>query len=92
MPETTELSNPHDRFFKEIFSRPEVARDFLQNYLPAAVVDQLDMASLELRKDSFVDPDLQQHFSDLLYQVNLETGEGAFVYVLFEHKSYPDPR
>lgn len=54
MSEVNELSNPHDSFFKEIFSRPEVARDFLQNYLPPAVVEQLDMASLELRKDSFV--------------------------------------
>jgi hypothetical protein len=25
----SDLGNPHDRFFKEAFSRPEVARDFL---------------------------------------------------------------
>jgi predicted transposase/invertase (TIGR01784 family) len=86
-----ELSNPHDRFFKEVFSRPEVARDFLENYLPAAVVAQLDLATLALRKDSFIDPDLQQHYSDLLYQVDLQGGAEAFVYVLFEHKSYPEP-
>jgi hypothetical protein len=29
----SELRNPHDRFFRETFSRPEIARDFLQNYL-----------------------------------------------------------
>jgi hypothetical protein len=25
----SDLGNPHDKFFKEAFSRPEVARDFL---------------------------------------------------------------
>ncbi|RMD98278.1 MAG: hypothetical protein D6814_07860, partial [Calditrichaeota bacterium] len=33
-----EITNPHDRFFKESFSRRETARDFLQNYLPAEIV------------------------------------------------------
>jgi predicted transposase YdaD len=33
----SELTNPHDRFFKEVFSRPEAARDLLQNYLPEEV-------------------------------------------------------
>jgi len=55
-----------------------------------AVADLLDPASVELRRDSFVDPDLREHFSDLLYEVGLRDGQDAFVYVLLEHKSYPD--
>jgi predicted transposase/invertase (TIGR01784 family) len=87
----TDLRNPHDSFFKEIFSRPEHARDFLQHYLPAEVAALLDLSTLDISKDSFVDPDLQQHFSDLLYQVKLHDQSAAYVYVLFEHKSYPEP-
>jgi len=85
-----EISNPHDLFFKELLSRPEGQRDFVANYLPAAVVAQLDLSSLEPTKDSFVDPKLQAHYSDLVFRVRLRSGRPAFLYLLFEHKSRPD--
>ena len=87
----TELTNPHDRFFKEALSRPEATRDFLQYYLPPAIAELLDVSSAELVKDSFVDSELHEHFSDLLCEVSLRGGGGAYVVVLFEHKSYPEP-
>jgi predicted transposase/invertase (TIGR01784 family) len=86
-----ELQNPHDHFFRELLSRQETARDFLSYYLPAEVVALLDLSSPKLLKDSFIDSELQEHFSDLLYQVTLQQGGArAYIYVLFEHKSYPD--
>ena len=85
-----EITNPHDRFFKEVFARKEVAADFLRNYLPADVLACVDENSINLTKDSFVDNELATHFSDLLYEVDLHDGSGAYVYVLFEHKSFPD--
>jgi len=87
----TEISNPHDKFFKEVFSRREVALDFLRNYLPNDVFSCLDEESIYLRKDSFVDKELGAYFSDLLYQASLKDGTDSYVYVLFEHKSYPEP-
>ena len=86
-----ELTNPHDRFFKDALSRPAARRDFLQYYLPPAIAELLDVSSAELVKDSFVDGELQEHFSDLLCEVSLRAGGGAYVVVLFEHKSYPEP-
>jgi len=83
------LSNPHDSFFKELFSRPEVAADFLANYLPPDVAAALDLSSLELIKDSFVDDALRSHLSDLLYRVGLQGGGSAYACLLFEHKSEP---
>ena len=87
----TDLRNPHDRFFKALFSQQAAARDFLRHYLPAEVVSLLDLDSLQIHKDSFIDPELQEHFSDLLYQVSLHTGRDMYIYLLFEHKSYPEP-
>lgn len=87
----SELSNPHDKFFKETFSRPEIARDFLSNYLPSAVVASLDLDSLQLQSDSFIDPDLQALYSDLLYQVETRDGRASYVYLFLEHKSSSDP-
>ncbi|MCA9973793.1 MAG: Rpn family recombination-promoting nuclease/putative transposase [Anaerolineales bacterium] len=87
----SDLSNPHDRFFKETFTRLEVARDFFAHYLPTAVVDVLDLDTLALQSGSFIDNDLQEQFADLLYQVDSHTGDTAYLYLLLEHKSYPDP-
>jgi predicted transposase/invertase (TIGR01784 family) len=62
----------------------------LQSYLPDDVAAVLDLSSLTLHRDSFVDPDLQLSFSDMLYEAPLVGGGDAYVYVLFEHKSFPD--
>ena len=86
----SEITNPHDRFCKELLARPAVAADFLAGYLPADVAGALDLTAPELAKDSFIDAELRQHFSDLLYRVRLARGGEAYVYVLFEHKSAPD--
>src|SRR3712207_4547968 len=87
---TDPLSNPHDRFFKEVFSRQENARSFLQHYLPPEISPLLDFSALEISKDSFSDPALQEHLSDLLYKVTLHECTETHIYVLFEHKSYPE--
>ena len=85
------LSNPHDAFFKEIFSRQDVARSFLENYLPPEITLRLDLSELTISSGSFVDEHLRAHHSDILYKVALQgSGEEGYVYLLFEHKSYPD--
>lgn len=86
----TETKNLHDAFFKEVFSRVEVARDFFAKYLPPEISAALDLSEIEVLKDSFVDPELQSHFSDLLYRVSFKNGKTGFVYILFEHKSKPE--
>jgi predicted transposase/invertase (TIGR01784 family) len=63
------VHNPHDRFFKETFSRVEVARDFTVHYLPPEIAALLDPATLSISKDSLVDEELGERFSDLLYQI-----------------------
>lgn len=84
--------NPHDRFFKEAFSREDVAASFLRHHLPADLAGLIRPDSLEVRKDSFVDRELAEHHSDLLYAVRWQNGQTGYVSVLFEHKSYPEPR
>ena len=90
-------SNPHDHFFRETFSRQEITRDFLTHYLPPEVQAYLDLGVLQTVKDTFVDEELRDHFTDLLYRTRLrdlgEEGQAneAYVYLLFEHKSYPEP-
>ena len=35
--------NPHDKFFKESFSKLSVAKDFLNNYLPQSLINAIDI-------------------------------------------------
>ncbi|MEW6352276.1 MAG: Rpn family recombination-promoting nuclease/putative transposase [Thermodesulfobacteriota bacterium] len=84
-----EITDPHDTFFKALFSRAEVAEEFLLRFLPPDVSGLLAPKTFRLQKDSFVDTNLQAYFSDLLYRVGLKAGEQGWVYILFEHKSQP---
>ncbi len=78
-----DITNPHDKFFKEVLSRQEVARDFILYYLPSDIVGLFDIESLEIMKDSFIDKELKKHFSNILYCVDTKGGVSSYVYVLF---------
>ena len=41
-----EITNPHDKFFKEMLSQPGAAYSFLRDYLPPEVAAQLDLTHL----------------------------------------------
>jgi hypothetical protein len=86
----TSIPNPHDSFFKQTFARVDVARDALQRFLPSDVLACLDLKTLVPAKDSFIDDDLRQSFSDLVFEIELFSGEPAMVCLLLEHKSESD--
>jgi predicted transposase YdaD len=49
------IYNPHDKFFKENMSNIDTAKDFMLNYLPEDILKIIDLDSLSLEKDSFID-------------------------------------
>ena len=61
----------------------------MQNYLPGKVLDVARLDTLEICKDSFIEPDLKDYYSDMLYRVEFGESPG-YIYFLFEHKSFPD--
>ena len=88
---SNQVANIHDAFFKQVLSDPKLADTFLREHLPADVVGLFGPEPPEPVPGSFVDEDLRQHHSDLLFRVRLKTGSDAFAYVLLEHKSSSDP-
>lgn len=86
----TETGNLHDRFFKDALLQPNATADFIRYYLPERISRLLIPESAEPLEDSFIDADLQEHLSDLLFRVKLKTGQEAYLYLLLEHKSFPD--
>jgi predicted transposase YdaD len=83
-------TNIHDAFFKAALSTSEMADVFLRERLPREVAELLTPEPPEQMSGSFVDEELAQHHSDLLFRLRLKTGDDAFAYVLLEHKSAPD--
>ncbi|MCF8003021.1 MAG: Rpn family recombination-promoting nuclease/putative transposase [Chromatiaceae bacterium] len=49
-----EINNPHDVYFRERFTRREIAQDFLRQQRPAELLEVVDLDSLEISKDSYV--------------------------------------
>ncbi|MEI7702240.1 MAG: Rpn family recombination-promoting nuclease/putative transposase [Planctomycetia bacterium] len=84
-------SNSHDSFFKQAFGQQDYARSFLLSTLPAEIAQCLNLSVLEPSPASFVDENLRQAHSDLLFRTQLADGSDAAVYLLFEHKSAADP-
>lgn len=83
------IENPHDRFFKETFSRPDILTDFLRVYLPPPLLSGLDLDSLVREADSYTDEHLTEHFADLVFSAQF--GEQFLkITVLLEHKSYTE--
>ncbi len=82
-------SNSHDEFFKEIFSSVENTIDFLQGMLPKDILKGLDIAGLTLDNNSYVDEELKECFSDMVYNCCYKN-QVQKIAILFEHKSKPD--
>ena len=83
------LKQPHDKFFRATFGQLKVASDFLSNYLPSDLLNIIDMSTLETQNGTFLDEDLKEEFSDLLFKVSINNKD-SYIYMLFEHKSYRD--
>ncbi|EPE7785803.1 TPA: Rpn family recombination-promoting nuclease/putative transposase [Yersinia enterocolitica] len=80
---------PHDATFRQFLTQPDIARDFMELHLPAELRAICDLSTLKLESGSFVEEDLRQYFSDVLYSLDTVEGEG-YVHVLIEHQSSPD--
>jgi predicted transposase YdaD len=84
-----EISNPHDKLFKQLLGEPGNAASFLTHNLPGELASQLDLSTLQVVHASFIDAQFIQSEADLLFSVAIANRPG-YVYILFEHQSSPD--
>ena len=66
-------------------------RDLLTSRLPKAMLDAIDLATLTLEKADFIKSNLKKRLCDMLYSVRLRGSNDAYVYILVEAQSSPDP-
>ncbi len=85
------MPGPHDLLFRLTFSRPKLAADQVRAVLPEALTRHLDLAKMRVLPSTFVQPELREFISDVLYEVPLADGRPAQIWLLFEHQSKADP-
>jgi len=83
-------ATPHDATFRQFLKIPDIARDFMEIHLPAELRAICDLSTLKLENGSFVEENLRQYFSDILYSLKTVGGGKGYVQVLIEHQSSPD--
>ncbi|MFW6213876.1 MAG: Rpn family recombination-promoting nuclease/putative transposase [Spirochaetota bacterium] len=80
--------NPYDAFFHEAFEDPHTARELTQFAAPE-FASQYSHATISVKRDSLVPPELRSRQTDLLIRFG-QNDQSAYAFVLYEHKSYPD--
>ena len=81
---------PHDSLFKRIMENDIAAKKFLNEYLPQEVKDIVNLETIKVQKESYIEPNLTKRLSDIVYSVNTKDNKGAFIYVISEHQSSVD--
>ena len=84
------IQNVHDKFFKETFSRIDVVSNFLEELVDEKLVKKLDLITLQIDNNSFVDEELEEHFADILYTCDYAGKGKVRIALLLEHKSYKE--
>jgi len=85
-------AQPHDALFRAIARDPRRATLLFLEHLPQQIRAAVPDRVLVPTDPSLVDKGLRQSHCDLLFRTSLVACPDTAVYVLFEHKSYWDPR
>lgn len=83
------INNVHDKYFRSAMRDLRVARDFMAQHLPRDILAVIELSTLSLQPESFIDPNFRQLISDVLYKVKIKERD-SYIYLLAEHQSAPD--
>jgi predicted transposase/invertase (TIGR01784 family) len=84
------ITNAHDQFFRTAMSNKQVACNFLRNWLPGELCQLIDFDQLEIQPRSHINDLRQESEVDVLFKTTID-GHEAYLYLLLEHQSTPDP-
>ncbi|MGL5650030.1 MAG: Rpn family recombination-promoting nuclease/putative transposase [Clostridium sp.] len=81
----------HDKSYKDLYSKKEVAIDLLKNYVKKEFTKDLKAEDLTLVNKSFISSDYEETESDIVYKIKIGDTEAIF-YILLEFQSRVDYR
>lgn len=83
------IHQPHDKLFKRSMADIRVAREFFEAHLPPEVAQKIDLDTLELQKQTFIDEAYKATEADIVYTAKM--GDSlVYLYMLCEHQSEID--
>lgn len=84
------IHKAHERAFKSAMQDLRVAQGFFHHYLPVTVCKCIDLSTLQLHRETFIDAELKELVSDMLYSAEFKHKgnykERAFLYLCVEHQ------
>jgi predicted transposase/invertase (TIGR01784 family) len=83
-----ELTNEHDKFVKVALGITETMADYLNNFMPPELLDDLDISTLERVEESSITDELSEFFADLIWKLKFKNGTEFEIGILIEHKSW----
>jgi len=81
------INKPHDKFFKQSLGDIAIAKDFLETHIPATILAKFNLDEIELCKESYVDEELKEQLTDVVYRASINSGGKGYIYTLLEHQS-----
>jgi len=86
------IHHQHDKFVRASFSDTGRAAAFFEQFLPEVLIDEIDLRTLQSLKESYIQGELGEHFSDIVFEVKSKVNHEVKtdIVLLFEHKSSPD--
>ena len=88
--ETKEVKMPHDKGYKRSLSNPKEFLHFLQKYVGADWMMELEVSQLSMCDKEFIDKDYEGREADLVYKVSKRNGEEVYIFILQELQSTVD--
>ncbi len=83
-----DIHHPHDSLFKYIFSNVDNLKTFFKHFIPD-IYKSMDLDTLQLINTERQAENIKKFFLDLAFSCKVK-GVDSNIYIVFEHKSYPD--
>ena len=89
----SQIHQPHSKFvISTLKERIEFAKAILELTLPEKILNEIDLDRLRIEDGTFIGKEFREDRTDILFSVpGRAGGKDRKIYLLFEHKSEPDP-
>jgi len=79
----------HDALIKKVIENPIAAKEFLEEYMPESFKKVVNLETIKVEKESFVEKNLTRQLSDIVLSAVTKDNQQAFIYTLIEAQVTP---
>ena len=70
----------HDKSYKDLYSKKEIALDLFKNYVKEEFTKNLKVEDLTLVNKSYISSDYEESESDIVYTAKIGDSEAIFIF------------